>query len=105
MVGMRERTPCVYLLASGRNGTRYTGVTSTLVGRMIQHREGTFDGFTKRHGINRFVWYEVAETMLDAIAGEKRIKGWPREWKLNLIERDNPDWRDLAVGLGLAPSR
>ena len=100
---MLERNPYVYILASGFNGTLYTGVTSNLIGRVMQHRAGTFDGFTKRHGIKRLVWYETADTMETVIASEKRIKKWPRDWKKNLIERDNPDWRDLAVGLGLPP--
>ena len=102
---MRERQPCVYILASGRNGTLYVGATSNLVGRVMQHRDGVFDGFTKRHGIVRLVWYDTADTMLDAFASEKRTKKWPRDHKLNLIERDNPDWSDLAIGLGLPPLR
>jgi len=100
---MRERQPCVYMLASGFNGTLYTGVTSNLVGRIMQHRDGTYEGFTSRYGIVRLVWFEIAETMADAIASEKRIKAWRRDWKKNLIERDNPDWDDLAVALGLPP--
>ena len=80
-------------------------MTSNLVGRLMQHRDGVHEGFTKRHVINRLVWYDVTETMLDAIAAEKRIKRWPREWKTNLVERDNPDWRDLVIGLGLPPLR
>jgi putative endonuclease len=100
---MKEREPCVYMLASGFNGTLYTGVTSNLIGRVMQHREGTFDGFTKRHNIKRLVWYETADTMEVVLASEKRIKKWPRDWKKNLIERNNPDWRDLAIDLGLPP--
>lgn len=98
---MRERLPCVYILASGYNGTLYVGVTSNLIGRVIQHREGTFDGFTKRYGVHRLVWFEVAETMEAAIAREKQVKRYRRDWKRNLIERENPMWNDLAVGLGL----
>ncbi|MES2096704.1 MAG: GIY-YIG nuclease family protein [Pseudomonadota bacterium] len=100
---MREREPCVYILASGFNGTLYIGVTSNLIGRIIRHRAGTFGGFTKRYGVYRLVWFEMAETMESAIAAEKRIKKWPRDFKKNLIERDNPTWDDLAVGLGLDP--
>jgi len=100
---MRERIPCVYILSNGFNGALYTGVTSNLVGRMMQHRDGTFDGFTKRHNIKQLMWYEVAETMEAAIAAEKRIQKWRREWKMNLIERENPNWDDLAPGLGLDP--
>ncbi len=100
---MREIAPCVYLLASKRFGTLYVGVTSNLIGRVIQHREGAFDGFTKKHGIKMLVWYESADTMEAAIAREKAMKKWRRDWKCNLIERQNPDWNDLAVGLGLEP--
>ncbi|RIA44619.1 putative endonuclease [Hephaestia caeni] len=98
-----ERTPCVYILARSYHGTLYTGVTSNLIGRIIQHREGSFEGFTKRYAIRRLVHYEVAETMEVAIHREKQIKRWPREYKYNLIERLNPTWNDLAVGLGLPP--
>jgi putative endonuclease len=98
---MRERIPCVYILAKAYNSTLYTGVTSHLVGRVMQHRDGTFDGYTKRYGIKRLVYYEVADTMEAAIAREKQIKRYSREWKRNLIERENPEWNDLAVDLGL----
>ena len=100
---MRERQPCVYILASGYNGTLYVGVTSNLIGRLIQHRDGTFEGFTARYGVLHLVWFEPTDTMADAIASEKRIKAWRRDWKRNLIERDNPGWLDLAVNLGLPP--
>jgi putative endonuclease len=98
-----ERTPCVYLLAKAYHSTLYTGVTSNLVGRVIQRREGTFDGFTKRYGIRRLVWYDLADTMEAVIKREKQIKRWPREYKYNLIEESNPTWDDLAVSLGLSP--
>jgi putative endonuclease len=101
--GMREREPCVYLLANGFNGALYVGVTSNLIGRIIQHRDGTFDGFTKRYGIKYLMWFDMTDTMESAFASEKRMKKWSRDWKKNLIERDNPEWRDLAVGLGLPP--
>jgi putative endonuclease len=84
---MIERTPCVYILASGYNRRLYTGVTSNLVGRIMQHREGTFDGHTKKLGIHRLVYFEVAETMAAAIHREKQLKRYKREWKRNLIER------------------
>ena len=102
---MRERQPCVYMLASGFNGTLYVGVTSDLPARIAQHRAGTFGGFTTAHAVVRLVWYEVTERMVDAIASEKRIKKWPRDYKKNLIERDNPEWNDLAVALGFEPLR
>ncbi|WP_373868606.1 GIY-YIG nuclease family protein [Sphingomonas psychrolutea] len=100
---VRERQPCVYILASGFNGTLYVGVTSNLIGRILQHRDGVFDSFTKRHGIIRLVWFEMADTMEAAITTEKRLKKWQRDWKKNLIERNNPYWEDLAVALGLPP--
>ncbi len=100
---MRERRPCVYIMASGFNGTLYTGATSHLVARVIQHRDGTFDGFTKEHDVKRLVWFDDTATMDDAFTAEKRIKRWRRDWKLALIERDNPQWEDLAIGLGLPP--
>ncbi|MGN6818048.1 MAG: GIY-YIG nuclease family protein [Sphingomonas sp.] len=90
-------------MASEKLGTLYVGVTSNLIGRVIQHREGTFEGFTKRYGVKKLVWYEVGEMMEGAISREKTIKKWPRDWKCNLIERQNPEWNDLAVGLGLDP--
>ena len=100
---MRERIPCVYILASGYLGTLYTGVTSNLIGRVLQHREGVFDGFTKRYGIKRLVYYEIGETMEAVIAREKQSKHYRRKWKCNLIERQNLMWNDLAVDLGLSP--
>ncbi|MGR6328518.1 GIY-YIG nuclease family protein [Sphingomonas sp. XXL09] len=93
----------MYILSNGFNGALYTDVTSNLIGRIIQHRDGTFDGFTKRYGIHRLVWFEMTDTMNDAIASEKRIKAWRRDWKKNLIERANPEWNDLAIPLGLPP--
>jgi len=100
--GMRiERTPCVYILASKYNGSLYVGVTSNLVGRIAQHRAGTFSGHTKKYGIHRLVYFEGAETMDAAIAREKQLKRYRREWKRNLIERLNPAWNDLAESFGL----
>ena len=98
----REREPCVYILASGRNGTLYIGMTSDLAARLHQHRAGDTAGFTGRYGVTRLVRFELYEDMPTAIAREKQLKRWRREWKCNLIERDNPDWGDLANGLGLA---
>jgi len=100
---MREREPCVYMMSNGRFGAVYVGVTSNLIGRVVQHRDGTFDGFTKRLNIKQLMWFEMADTMEAAIAREKTMKKWRREWKCNLIERLNPEWNDLAVGLGLPP--
>jgi putative endonuclease len=97
--------PCVYILASGRHGTLYIGVTSNLLGRIHQHREGLIKGFTSRYGIHRLVHYEMADTMEAAITREKQLKKWNRDWKLRLIEEGNLDWDDLAIGLGLPPFR
>ncbi|KQS01335.1 hypothetical protein ASG11_16750 [Sphingomonas sp. Leaf357] len=98
---MIERTPCVYILANRYNGAMYVGVTSNLIGRVLQHREGRFDGHTKKYGILRLVHFEIADTMDAAITREKQLKRWRREWKRNLIEAHNPMWNDLAVGFGL----
>jgi putative endonuclease len=95
-----ERIPCVYLLASGFHGTLYTGVTSGLLGRVWQHREEITGGFTKRYGVKRLVWFEVHETMDSAIRREKSIKRWHRQWKMQLVEAENPTWRDLAEDFG-----
>ena len=95
-----ERIPCVYLLASGFHGTLYTGVTSQLLGRVWQHREEVTGGFTKRYGVKRLVWFEVHETMESAIKREKSIKRWDRQWKMQLVETENPTWRDLAEDFG-----
>jgi putative endonuclease len=100
VITVRDIQPMVYLLASHRNGTLYVGVTSDLMKRLYQHREGVIGGFTKEKGIKRLVWFEAHETMESAIIREKRIKKWNRAWKIKLIEESNPDWRDLAVDLG-----
>jgi putative endonuclease len=92
--------PTVYLMASRRYGTLYTGVTSNLMQRLYQHREEVMRGFTSQHSIKMLVWFEQHGTMETAILREKRIKKWNRQWRINLIEADNPDWRDLAVDFG-----
>ena len=94
------RIPAVYIMANKRNGTIYTGVTSNLSRRAWEHREGTVAGFTTRYGCKLLVWYEVHETMPDAIAREKQIKAGSRTKKLALIEAGNPGWRDFYEGLG-----
>jgi putative endonuclease len=80
-----DRRPCVYIVASKRNSTIYTGVTSDLPGRIWQHKDGSFQGFSKRYGCNILVWFELHETMESTILREKRIKEWQRAWKLRLI--------------------
>ncbi len=99
----QERQPCVYILASQPHGTLDIGVTSDLVGRLWQHRNGTIEGFTSRHNVLRLVRYELFGDMEGAILREKQLKRWHRPWKISLIESENPDWHDLAVGLGLPP--
>ena len=97
------KQPCVYILASREYGTLYIGVTSHLVGRIWRHRTGQLRGFTSRYRVYRLVRFEQFETMYDAISREKQLKRWHRQWKINLIESENPRWIDLAVGLGLPP--
>jgi putative endonuclease len=89
------KQPCAYLMASRRNGTLYVGVTSDLVQRAWQHRSELQNGFTKRYGVHLLVWYELHDTMESAIQREKAIKEWKRRWKLELIEKESPQWRDL----------
>ncbi len=98
---MGDKRPCVYILASRRNGTLYVGVTSDLARRVSQHRSGVVEGFTRDYGVRTLVFAEFHETMEHAIAREKRIKKWRRAWKLELIEQHNPQWRDLYDELAL----
>jgi putative endonuclease len=90
---------CAYLLASRRNGTLYVGVTSDLVKRVWEHKQNLVEGFTKRYGVHTLVWYELHDSMEAAIRREKAIKEWKRRWKLELIEKTNPQWRDLYADL------
>ena len=89
------KQPCVYILASDRNGTLYTGVTSNLAKRIWEHKNETTEGFTKKYSVHMLVWFEQHETMESAISREKAIKKWERAWKLELIEKSNPEWQDL----------
>ena len=89
------KQPCVYILANECRGTLYIGVTSDLLRRVRQHKNGSAESFTKRYGVDTLVWYESHETVESAIAREKSIKNWRRVWKFELIEEDNPTWRDL----------
>ena len=98
-----ERQPCAYILASKPYGTLYIGVTSDLVSRMWQHRNGTLPGFSSRYAIHSLVRFELFGDMERAILREKQLKRWHRQWKINLIESENPQWVDLSVGLGLPP--
>ncbi len=98
-----DRNPCVYILASQKRGTLYVGVTSNLPQRLYQHRNNLLPSFTRDYSVHRLVWIEAHDTMPAAIAREKQLKRWHRQWKINLIEAVNPDWRDLAVDWNLAP--
>ena len=100
MIDRSMKAPCVYILASKRNGTLYIGVTSNLVRRVWQHKNGLVDGFAKEYGVGTLVWYEVHGSMYEAITRERQMKRWKREWKVRLIEEDNPLWRDLYEELG-----
>jgi putative endonuclease len=89
----------VYIVASKRNGTLYTGMTDDLLKRAWQHRHGVIAGFTRDYQVNKLAWYEAHESREAAISRERRIKRWNRSWKLELIEKLNPNWRDLSEGL------
>ena len=90
-----DKQPCVYILAHKKNGTLYIGVTSNLIKRVWEHKNELVDGFSKNYGLHDLVWFEMHETMESAIAREKLLKEWKRKWKLELINRRNPYWRDL----------
>jgi putative endonuclease len=92
---LMEKHPAVYILASKRNGTLYTGVTSDLLRRVWEHKNDLAEGFTKQYSVHDLVYYETCDDMTSAINREKQIKKWNRRWKLELIEKCNPDWRDL----------
>jgi putative endonuclease len=98
---MRDYDFFVYLMASQRNGTLYCGVTNYLLRRVHEHRERQRERFTAKYGVTQLVWFERHSDINEAILREKRIKTWNRDWKIALIERENPGWRDLAVDLGL----
>ncbi|MGA9847849.1 MAG: GIY-YIG nuclease family protein [Roseiarcus sp.] len=92
---MSERRYSVYMMASRRNGTLYVGVTNHLAARALQHRNGAGSEFTSKYAVRMLVWYEHYGNVIEAIAREKQLKKWKRRWKLDLIERFNPEWRDL----------
>ena len=99
IINTMSKQPCVYILASDRNGTLYVGVTSDLTKRVWEHKNDLVPGFTKRYGVHDLVWYELHDSMESAISREKAIKEWKRQWKLELIECENPVWKDLYFGL------
>ena len=90
-----EKQPTIYILASGYNGTLYIGVASHLIQRVWQHKQDLVEGFTKRYGVHFLVYYEMHEEVLAAIQRKKQLKKWNRQWKINLIEKMNPAWKDL----------
>jgi len=94
-----ELQPCVYLLASKRNGTIYTGVTSNLIKRIWEHKNNHVECFTSKYDVHILVWYEIHEAMESAIKREKAIKNWKRSWKIKMIEELNPHWMDLYPGI------
>jgi len=94
-----ERQPCVYMLASKRNGTLYTGVTSNLTKRIWEHKNNLVESFTSKYGVHTLVWYELHDTMESAIQREKTIKNWKRVWKLKVVEEMNLHWHDLYFDL------
>ena len=98
-----NKQPCVYMLASQKNGTLYIGVTSDLIKRIYQHRNDMIDGFSKRYQVHSLVWYEVHVRMESAVLREKQLKKWQRNAKIGLIEQKNPAWQDLWEKL-LLPS-
>ena len=89
----------MYILASQRNGTLYIGVTSDLIKRVHEHKNNLVSGFTEKYNVHKLVYFETTDNIDSAIRREKQIKKWNRDWKIELIEKDNPDWRDLYLDL------
>ncbi|MCK5475178.1 MAG: GIY-YIG nuclease family protein [Candidatus Pacebacteria bacterium] len=94
-----QKTYCVYITASKRNGTLYIGVTSNLKKRIYEHKESLIDGFTKKYKANKLVYFEMTNDINCAIQREKQLKKWKREWKIKMIEKENPCWIDLYYNL------
>src|SRR5437773_2700134 len=92
---MFERQFYVYILASQKNGTLYIGVTNDLIRRVNEHKNGLIEGFTKKYNVKLLVYFEATEEIEGAIQREKQMKKWNRKWKIELIEKNNPNWRDL----------
>lgn len=90
----------IYILASTRNGTLYIGVTNDLLRRVYEHRNDLIDGFTRKYGVHRLVYYEMCDDAYSAIQREKQLKRWKRAWKIRLIEEKNPEWEDLWYSIG-----
>jgi putative endonuclease len=98
----RQKHPAVYILASRQNGTLYVGVSSNIVKRVWQHKNNQIKGFTEQYHVHRLVWYELHATMESAITREKQLKNWKRQWKIELIEKTNPHWKDLYESIKLS---
>ena len=96
---MTDKQYYVYIICNKRNGTLYNGITSDLIKRIWQHKNGFVEGFSKQYGLKTLVYFEVCKEVEEAILREKRIKKWNREWKIKLIEKGNPDWKDLYQSL------
>jgi putative endonuclease len=96
---MTDKQYYVYIICNKPNGTLYTGITSDLIKRIWQHKKGLVEGFSKKYGVKTLVYFEVLKDVEEAILREKRIKKWNRKWKINLIEKANPDWNDLYQNL------
>ena len=96
---MEEKQYYVYILASNRYGTLYVGITNSLERRIYQHKEAEKKGFTEKYKVHKLVYFEIHEEVLEAIRREKQIKKWNRQWKINLIEQNNPHWINLSIGL------
>ncbi len=92
---MSNKQPCVYIMASKKNGTLYIGVTSNLIQRIWQHKNQQAKGYTEKYGVQQLVYFEQHQDMMSAITREKQLKKWNRQWKINLIEKENPQWKDL----------
>ena len=92
---MEEKLSYVYIMTSGKNGTLYIGVTSNLADRVNKHKQSAFDGFTKKYNIKNLVYYEIFGDIEEEITKEKQLKKWKRDWKIKLIEKKNPSWKDL----------
>jgi len=94
---MRPESFFVYILASKRNGTLYIGVTSNLEKRLFEHKNDLVDGFTKKYQVHTLVYFEETSSIYSAISREKQLKTWNRQWKIELIEKENPEWRELLL--------
>lgn len=94
---MNEKLSYVYILASKKNGVLYIGVTSNLINRIYQHKKGLLEGFTKKYKIKSLVFHETYGDIQEAFRREKQLKKWNREWKIKLIEKDNPEWNDIKI--------